>query len=202
MTKLQEVKTRMQQLLDGKAAEIAAIEKKQAEERADLEKAEAAMQAATEGLNLDDYATAAAAKTRAQNALEMYSGALNALIRQEYISEKDSDDVIESLLSYERQIEAEFKDAVKEPLSALAKVCDAYRGEVRDTEATIAEWTEKIHWNFSTRGSKTFVDPESGERTDRSPTPVPVHRFGYFGCEESSKLAAYLKDAEALYKDQ
>lgn len=198
-TVLQEVKDRMQEMQDTKGAELQAIfEKKEAAETQKKE-AEAALKDATERMDLDAYEDAKQAKRKAQTAIDMYSGRYNQIKQQEYISEEESDKVIDSLLSYENEIAANFKQAIAEPLRALDNLLQTYRAEVEDTEATIKAWGTFIHANYNTRGKTLRTDPLTGIQTDRSDRPVPVHTMPYTGCSEAEQLKTYLEKAEGLY---
>ena len=119
-TVLQEVKDRMKELQDSKAAQLAEISQKQDEARSKIEAAALAMKQATEEMNVDRYEEAKHAKSKAQTALDMYNGRYNQIKQQEYISEADSDKVVDSLLAYEGTLAEDFKAAVAEHLKALA----------------------------------------------------------------------------------
>lgn len=200
--RLQLVKEKMASIKAARDAKIAEIALKQDAARKDLQAAEAAMQSATEIMDVDRYADGSKKRERAQAELEMLSGIADRIMMQENISEQESDKVVDSLLEYELQLEAEFKAAVKEPMKKLNAICEAYRGAVRDTEATISAWTRDVHRNFSTRGGTLYFDPELGRHTDRSPVPVPVHPVDFIGCDEALRLAAYLRNDKQLFDEE
>ena len=189
----QEVKKRMRELMEAKTTQLAEIETRTAEARARLEAAGAAIRQATEEMNVDSYEAAKAQAAKAQAALDMYTARYAQLKNQEYISEAESDKVIDSLLEYEKDLEKDFKAALVVSLKNLAKLHADYVAAVNDAENTMAAWQQDIHANYRTRGSMTRVDPLTGERTDRMERPVPAHRMYYGGCDEAVRLGRYLK---------
>ncbi len=196
-TVLEEVKSRMKEMKDNKAAQLEKIQQKQAEARTQIEAAALAMKQATENIDVDSYEEAKSKKRKAQTALEMYNGRYEQIRAKELISEADSDKVIDSLLEYENQLAADFKAAAAVHLKKLAELLKDYRATVQDIEHTLAIWQHDIHANYSTRGATTYYNEFTGTHTDRSPQPIPVHRSVYIGCAEAGRLEEYLKK-EAL----
>ncbi len=192
--KAQEVQARIKEMQDKKAAELEVVHQKQTEAQTQKEAAELAIKDATERMDLDAYEEAKAAKRKAQTAIDMYGGKYTQIKQQEYISEQDSDKVIADLLDYEKQLAADFKAGLVEPLKQLAKMQEEYRAAVAETEATIVSWTRNIHANYQTP-STTYADG-----SHRSPHPVAVHTIPYTGCSEAAQLEDYLKKAEKVYK--
>lgn len=195
-TVLQEVQERIRNMKNTKEMDLEHIRQKQEEARAQLEAAETTKRNATERMDLESFEAAENDIRKYQTAIEMYDGRLAQLIRQEYVTEEESDRVIKSLLDYEIQIGEDFKAALVEPLRALALLHAAYEKEVSDTESTIREWTRDIHANYRNAGT---IYKETG--TDRSPVPVPVHIIPFKGCAEASRLAVYLEKETALIRD-
>lgn len=197
---LEAAKDHMRELQELKTTDLETIEKKKQEARTQLEAAALAMRRATEVLDMDAYAEAEAGKRKAQTALAMYSARYEQIEQQEYISESESDKTIDALLEYEEELAADFKAAIAAPLQKLDKILADYLAAVKDAEDVITAWQRDVHANYSTRGASTRIDPFTGERTDRSETPVLVHRFIYDGCKEAGQLRDYLKKAEELCK--
>ncbi len=198
---LQEVKSRMAEMTQSKLDQLTDIRNKQAEARAKLKAADKAMKDATERMSLDDYANAKESRHEAQTALDMYSGRYAQIERQEYISEEESDKVIDSLLAYENQLEGDFKKAAADQLKGLAVLYREYMEAVADTEETISLWTGTIHANYNTRGKSAYKDPVTGIYSCRSDKPVPVHQVQYKGCPEALQMGAYLAQAAELIED-
>lgn len=191
-TKLQEVQNRMKEMKDKKAKELLEIQGKLEEARAQKEAAEIAIKEATESTNLEAYEAAKDRKRRAQSAIDMYSGRYKQIQTKEFISETESDIVIDSLLDYEKEIAAKFEQDIAAPLLALKKLYADYSGEVKATEETIQEWGRDIHSNYNTRGTSTYYDKETGKQTNRSPQPVPVHSLPYEGCSAGQLVRSFI----------
>ena len=198
-TILQEVNAQMKKLQDRKANDLKTIQDKRTEAQTQKEAAELALKDATERMDIDAYERAKQACSKAQTAIDMYSGRYNQIKQQELISEEESDGVIDKLLAYEKQLEEDFKAAAAEPIEKLAGILKAYQQEVADTEQTIKAWENNIHANYNTRGASSFIDPITGQSTNRSSRPISVHRLPYFGCSEATQLEKYLSKTDILY---
>lgn len=197
-TVLDEVKNRMKEMQDSKAAQLETIRQKQTEARSQIEAAALAMKQATEEMNVDSYEEAKNRKRKAQTALDMYNGRYEQIKQQEYISEAESDSVVDSLLEYEKTLAEDFKAAAAVHLKKLAELLKGYKAAVQDTESTLTSWQRDIHANYNTRGGSTYYDEFTGQHTHRSPQPVPVHRFAYTGCAEAGRMEDYLKKEAPL----
>ena len=191
-TVLDEVKTRMQKMREDKAAQLEEIRKKKAEAHVRRESAQIALSDAAERLDADAYETAQAEMHKAQTALTMCEERYSQLLKKKFISEAESDAVIDSLLEYENRLADDFRKAAADPLDRLAAILDTYRAAVKDTEATLTEWQQSIHPNFRTFGGTMYTDETTGERTDRSKEPRPVHARHFEGCTEAVQLENYL----------
>ena len=189
-TVLQEVKARMQEMQDKKASELQAIHDRKTEAQTQKEAAELALKEATERMDLEAYEEAKDARRKAQTAIDMYGGRYSQISKQEYISEEESDKVLDSLEAYEVELAAGLKEAMAEPLKQLAKMLQDYKDEVADVERTMKAWESGIHANYRSKGT---VYRETG--TNRSPAPIPFHRMPYEGCSEAVQLSEYLKKA-------
>ena len=191
---LEMAKKQKHDLTEKKSADLRDIQVKICAAKTQAEEADAAMKSATETMNLEEYEKAREAKRKAKIAIDMYSSRYAQLQGQQLISEEESDKVIDSLLEYEDQIAERYKADIAGPLKTLNELTKAYRAEVADTEETIRAWSRDIRPNYSTRGTMSRIDPETGERTDRSDHPVAVHQIPYLGCDESTVLEGLLKN--------
>lgn len=196
-TTLEAVKTKMQELKDARQAQFDTIRKMQETYSEQIRTADMTMKRATAELDLDTYETARQAKRKAQAGQEMYTKRQKELEAQEIISEPESDRIINGLLEYEEHLAADFRRAIEEPLRKLEQILAEYTAAVADTENTIHEWTRDIHANYSTRGRSLRTDPATGQTTDRSETPLPVHIMKYTGCPEAAQLELYLQKAKS-----
>ena len=197
-TVLDEVKNRMKEMQDSKAAQLETIRQKQAEARSQIEAAALAMKQATEEMNVDSYEEAKNRKRKAQTALDMYNGRYEQIKQQEYISEAESDSVVDSLLEYEKTLAEDFKAAAAVHLKKLAELLKDYRAAVQDTESTLTSWQRDIHANYNSRGLSSRVDPLTGQNTYRMERPIPVHSMPYTGCAEAERMGDYLKKEAQL----
>lgn len=194
-TALQTAQERIKELQTKKAADLAEISEKQKEARTQIEAADLAMKEATEALNVEEYEKARANKLKWQTALDMYTERYKQIQQQELISEADSDSIVNDLLFYEEDLAENFRRALFPKLQELKTILWDYRDEVEKIENTLHTWETEIHANYTTRGASSFIDPDTGIRTDRSAVPVPIHRVAYNGCKEAEILATYLHTA-------
>lgn len=197
-TKAQEVQARIKELQEKKAQDLLAIQLKLDEARTQLEAADREVKEATEDMNLEAYEVAKEKQRKAQTAIDMFTGRYQQIKAKEYISETESDKVVDSLLAYEGQLEEDFKKAIAVHIKQLAKLHEDYVTAVRDTEKTLSTWQLDIHANYRTRGGGTRTDPFTGERTERMEKPTPVHMLPYQGCVEAARLGDYLKKESSL----
>ena len=174
-----EVMKRIKGLETKKAEELAAIKSKVNENAATLAEAEKEIKVATESTDLTAYQAAKQKKHNAAEAVEMYNARYTQLENKAFVTRKDSDATIDALLKYEADIEAEFIEAIAEPLADLKAIYEEYCDGVTAAETTIAAWTHRIHANYRSAGT-TYADG-----TNVSPVPVPVHRTPFEGCKES-----------------
>lgn len=198
MTALEEVKAIMKEMLDKKAEDLDRIQQLQQEARTKIEAAGLAMKHATENLDIEAYEEARQAKAKAQTALDVYNGRFRQIAEKEFVTEEESDRVINSLLEYENTLAESFKLAAGETLKTLADLYKCYKDEVAETESTLSQWQRDIHANYLS-SMTLYYDPVTGNRTHRSPRPIPVRSAPYLGCEEARELGEYLNKAEALY---
>lgn len=196
MTTLEKVKAKMQELMDKKEKELQDIRQMQAETNAAIAVAEKQMQSAAEKLDNDGFVQAKRERQAAADKLEMLNRREAQLVTREFLTEGESDAVIDSLLEYEGELEAEFKKAVEVHLEGLRGLREKYLEAVEDTEKTISTWTNEIHRNYDTRGSVHFTDAETGRQTTRSATPVAVHPLGFHGCHAAELVGDFLQRYE------
>lgn len=181
-----EVMKRVESLEKKKAEELAAIQNKIDENARTLAEAEKEIKTATESTDLTAYQAAKQKKHNAIEAVEMYRARYSQLENKAFVTRKDSDATIDNLLKYEKDIEAEFKEAIAEPLENLKAIYKEYRDGVTAAETTIDAWTHRIHANYRSTGT-TYADG-----TNVSPVPVPVRRTPFSGCEESALVKNFI----------
>lgn len=196
MNTLERVKTKMQELRDMKERELQEIRQMQAETNAAIAVAEKQMQSAAEKLDNDGFVQAKRERQAAADKLEMLNRREAQLVTKEFITEGESDKIIDSLLEYEGELEAEFKKDVEVHLEALRGLREKYLEAVEDTEQTIREWTRDIHRNYDSRGETSWYDPVTGQYTTRSSEPVAVHPLGFHGCHAAELVGSFLQKYE------
>lgn len=194
------VKEQISRFISDREREIGEIDQHIASATADKAAAEANLRTAIETTNQDDYNRAKIAISAATSVIEMYSARRKQLVNKDFISERESDAVIDSILEYEKELAKSFKSAAAVHLRKLADLRDEYLKTVMDAENTLLVWQTDIHANYKTRGGTMFFDDLTGTYTDRSPKPVPVRFAAYVGCREAQELGEYLEKAKAIYE--
>lgn len=183
----QDVQKRIVSLEKGKASELLAIQLKIDESKKSAVAAQRAMATATAATDLKGYQKAKAENGDALDALEMYQKRYTQLKENDFVTERESDSVIDSLLKYEEDLSAEYRENVLEPLTDLKAIHDAYEAAIKETEDVIRAWTNRIHANYRSE-TATYADG-----SNRSKTPVPVRNTPYFGCKESLTIGNFLQ---------
>lgn len=185
--KAKEVQNRIDEMIAEKAKEVNAIETQINEAGAEIEKQKRVQHEAMQRTDAPAYRRAKEAIADAEAAMEMYCMRRDQIHAKEYISEQDSDAVINDLLKYEDDLAIEYEKAIKEPIERLQKIHDEYTSLVKETEKAIKRWTSEIH---SYHHVPTMTRPDG---SDRSEEPVPVHRIPYAGCDVSSRVEKALR---------
>lgn len=189
--KAKEISQKINELISGKADELAAIDAEIVKADEDAEKAREAARTATEATDINAYEKARSALYNAQTRLEMYRARRMMLEQKDFVSEAESDAVIDDLLKYEADIKAEFEDAVRPHIDELRRLYNEYRQNVVDAETVITTWTSSIRANRRTFGTTTYADG-----TSVSPEAVPVHRAVYLGGDVAERIYSFLKKWE------
>lgn len=192
---MQEVQAKIDAIQEKKRQEVFEVELKMVALNTENEKLLDEKIKAMSNMNMDAYKEIEHKIDENRLALKMYSEKLEQVKKQEYITEQESDAVIDSLLDYEKILEKDFVADIKAPIIELRKILNDYFGAVRETEQTIRTWETQIHANYSTRGATFWTDKETGKTTDRSNKPVLVHSIPYDGCGTAISLNEYLNKA-------
>ena len=187
---IKETREKIDQLVKARGDSIIEAAVRVEEARADVVKAEKAMEAAMMNMDAPAYEKARTQREKAESRLEMYLKRQEQLDTLEYISEAESDAVIDSLLAYEKELEAAFSEKIAGPIAELREIYEEHSAKVKEAEDLIREWTASVHLNYRLPGVK-YAD---GSR--RSPAPVPVRLSPYFGGREAQLLAGYLEKEE------
>ena len=195
-TVTEQVIARMKELRDQRSAELESIQAKQTEAQERLDAAEIAIHDATANTDLDGYKKAIAEKADAQVAIDMYAERYKQIRRQEYVSNEESDQVIDDLLKHEDQLTCDFEAAIAAPISELKRLSAEYQENIRNAEWTIVDWTRDIHKNYKDRFGG-HIYKETGSNI--SPSPIPVRQKIYEGCEASKKIDTWIREQMRKY---
>lgn len=181
-----EVKARIDQLLSDKSRSLSEIQtaRKEAEERQSIAKKK--MKTAIELTDANAYEEAKKEFNSAGNAVEMYSARYEQLNLKEFLTEEESDRVIDSLLNYEKELEKDLIKSMEKPLKTLQTLYKEYDQSIIETENVMREWTNSIHFNYRSEGT-IYKDG-----TNRSDVPVPVRRTLFTGCPAAQITERYL----------
>ena len=195
----QEIQKRIAEMQEKKTTELKEIDNKIAELMEKKNSLADIMEIATEKMDLQNYKKADQELKEVKTAIDMYNGKYKQISAQRYISEAESDKVIDDLLVYEKELDKDFINEIKEPLNELRQILAKYFGAVQETEKTIRTWERQIHANYSSRGKTIWTDPVTGKRTDRSDKPIFVHNPQYEGSKTALMLNEYLN--RGLFRD-
>ena len=182
------IQQRIKDLTEKRALELAAIKTKEDQARADLEAADKAIHAATERMDSKAYLKGKNERAEAEAALEMYSARYQQLFAEEFMSEEESDRVIDGLLAYEEKLAAEFEEAAGKILKQLSDLNDKYISDHMKTEETISSWTSQIHKNY-----RIFYGTKLAKGKTPDSFPVQVHITPYNGSGISSAINSFIR---------
>lgn len=169
-TTVESIRERIAELKSGREKELAEIQLKRDEESQNLAAAKKAMEDATDATDLQAYERAKAEKNRAESALEMYSAKYSKVQKLDFITEEESDKVIDSLRASDAEITRAFLTDLYAALNGVEALIKKYERDKEDVRNTTSTWTREIHANYY---SPTSTFAATG--THRSPTPIPVN---------------------------
>lgn len=184
---VKEVQKLIKDFRDKRAEDLEAIRLKLKEYNEALEASKKEMKEATEVMDLSRYENAKNGKKTAEAAIEMYSARYRQLECQELITEEKSDEVINSLLSYEQERGEAFAEEAEKLYTSLRELLRNYLSDIAEAEATIREWTANIHANYRS-ATTTYADG-----SNRAPHPVPVHSTPFIGSAKAVRLSSFFE---------
>lgn len=187
---VEEVNERIKNLKEKKASELLSLQIKIDEAEQAKAQAENEMAKAIENTELSAYTEAKNKKADCAAAVEMFTARYNQLQAKEFVSEADSDAVIDSIKAYEEELSAELEKDVKPLLQKLAEINKVYKDKVFEAEQTMKAWTSDIHANYRSSVT-TFSDGSK-----RSERPVPVRNYAYLGNPLSERLYHFLSNEQ------
>lgn len=140
-----ETQKKMDDLKRKRAAALAEIEKKKTDAENELLTAQEEIEEATGKMDLTAYEKASTRKQKAQIALDMYSRRCEQIKKQECITVQESEEILNGLLKYERQIEKAFANEARDTIANLLEAIKKYHSDVRDIQKVYKEWVHTIH---------------------------------------------------------
>lgn len=188
---LSEINSRIDALTASHAAEVKQIEDAIQKCKADQVTTTAAIEAASDALDVEAHQAATMELSKLRTLEQMYLSRLGKIQSKRAVTEEESDMVIRELLQHEKDIAEEYRAAIAPKLSELKAITEKYRREVERAEDTITRWTRDIHPNYHNFGA-VYIDQETGGRTDRNGKPHPVHLTPYRGCAESERVTDFI----------
>ncbi len=190
LTPVDEARQQMQSILTTKANDLTEAETRLQEASVAVQEAQRRSDDMTAVMDLAGFEAAQDELKKAILAEQMYRGKLTQLEKKKYITEEESNAVIDALLAYEDELGQAFEDTLRTKLMELKTALDAYKTEIRNTETTIDEWTGNVFPNYRSKSS-TYTGPD-GQRTNRASSPQPVHPLPYTGNSASQKVHEFL----------
>ena len=178
--KAEEINNRINEMLAKRKADLNKADEKEEEARARLALVEEEIKKAADEMNAEAYEEAITKKHKINITLEMLRDKHKQIKNQEYITEAESDAVIDGLLKYEDELAAEFEKDIAPLMHQLTDLYKEYAERIYKTENVITTWTNKIHTYYKTSG---------GTRSD---IPQAVHFLAYTGSDRAERLRAFL----------
>ena len=177
-----EVKKQMEKLLSERRSELARISEEISACKTDKATAEDELKKATATLDFDSYEKAKQEFVRAETKIEMLTDRYNQILKNEYLTESESDKVIDSIKAWEHELSEEYHKAIAEPIKTLQELTKKYLAGIKDAENLMRSWTNEIHANYRSE-TTTYANG-----TNRSDTPVPVRNVPYTGSQTSKAV--------------
>jgi len=186
---IDDTKREIEELVNKKNAEMDKISDALNKAHAELNIALDEQKKASDEMNAKAYAAACRSVADAESVIGMYEMRRDTLKAQEMISDEDSDKKIDALLQYEKDIEQEYADLVREHIKAINDIYKEYNKNVRDAENVIDDWTRRIHPNYRRPNTK-LGDAAILRGDDRK--PWPVHNTYYDGGKLNTAIKSTL----------
>ena len=151
------------------------------------------MEDAAASTDLKSYSAAKEKSITSENLLEMLRTKRAQVVKAGKVTLEESDAQIDEIKAIEIDLAEDFKQRAAAELQKLIEICEDYAGQVRTAENLISRWTSEIHANYRMENTQK-KDPETGQYTNISSTPVPVRSKPYDGCSEYVIMISFLRN--------
>ncbi len=191
MTTVETVKEQIETLLNNRAEALQRVNEAREKLSEEIERLSQEKERAVEAMDEAGYSEISSKLIKARTALEMYGKKADQLRRDKLVTEQESDDVIESLIQYEQDLEQSFAADVQEIMDKLSERQAEHNQAWKEAEGVLLDWVTNIHENYRSRYTR-YADG-----TDRADKPVPVHPYGtYNGGSINNQVTALLKQMQ------
>lgn len=191
--KATEITKRIEAMQEKKQNELNTVRAKQEKAEEDLRTIRQTIKKAAGALDIDAYEAAKKDLNKTMLTVEMCKDKSVELQKQEYISEAESDAVIDELLGYEEKLENEFLEAITVPLQELRDLLKDYKAAVREAENVIVRWCTEIHSNY--RSISSTYKMRGSQKRDHA---APVRYVPFDGCGKAIRLEHYFDKENKL----
>lgn len=184
---IEEIRQKADVILEDKAIELKEINAKINNISQELSEMHKDLSKAINDTNEAEFKKISKKITELDNTLLMYHTKREQLQRNEFISESESDAVIDRLLSLQDENADCYSEELKPHLEAVLEISKKYWDDMIAIESLITHWSAHIHANYNTRGK---VIKNGSTRMDY---PVPVRTVAYMGCKEFKLIEDVLR---------
>lgn len=185
--KINEVKNKAHSILEDKTTRINEIDKKINDLSIELSEHHSMLAKAMDETNEKDFKKESRKISELEDTLLMYHTKKEQLSRNEFITEKESDAVIDNLLELQEENAIDYSKEIETHLHAILDISREYYKNMLDIESLITLWCNQVHANYNSRG-KVVINGST-----RLPYPTPVRTVSYQGCKEFSIIEDTLK---------
>lgn len=146
-----------------------------------------------------EYAALKAKDTDLSMEIEYFDNRISERENRPFVTETESDSVIDELLQMEKDAEAAFAETVLTSLDELKEQYDKYGELWRYIEQILKDWQRQIYPNYRGFGTIFTVD---GKKTERSPKPRPIRYTPYNGGKIYETAEQFMRTAERLREEK
>lgn len=182
-----EVTKQVKSILEDKTNKLKVINDKINDISIELSEKKKALSDAMDNMNENEFKKVSGKITELENMLMMYQTKKEQLQSNEFISEHESDAVIDKLLALQEENAQDYAREIEPYLRTVLEISQRYWKDVLDIESLITLWSNQVHENYNSRG-KVVVNGST-----RLPYTTPVRTTPYMGCKEFNIIDDTLK---------